>query len=215
VNSRGQSPIRKFLSRWGFPLFFLLMVILGRHVLLPFVFAFLIAYLLAPVVRWMSERKDGTRRLPRGLAIVTCYLVFIAAVVGFMYLLVPRLSRDVARLGKEVPGLYQRANEEWTPELAHWLEHKFPSLAGVPRTHEEPAVQLDVPLPPGTAFTMSPLPDGRFAVQLAPSGIDVEPLAEGRYHVSANESPPEPQTLEDLGFEILMEWRRGRAEVVE
>jgi predicted PurR-regulated permease PerM len=39
-------------------------------VLLPFVFAALIAYILAPVIRWMTERKDGTRRMPRGLAIV-------------------------------------------------------------------------------------------------------------------------------------------------
>lgn len=193
-----ESPGRKFLARWGFPLFILLMLILGRHVLLPFVFAFLIAYILAPVVRWMSERKDGTRRMPRGLAIVICYIVFMAAVVGFMFLLVPRLSGDVARLGKEAPGLYKRANEEWTPQLARWLEKRFPSLAGVPQEREEPAVQSDVPLPPGTAFTMTPLPDGRFAVQLAPNGVDFKPLPDGTgYHLTTNEVPPEPLSLED------------------
>ncbi|MDX2086697.1 MAG: AI-2E family transporter [Kofleriaceae bacterium] len=193
-----ESPGRKFLGRWGFPLFILLMLILGRHVLLPFVFAFLIAYILSPVVRWMSERKDGTRRMPRGLAIVMCYIVFIAAVVGFMFLLVPRLSRDVARLGKEAPGLYKRANEEWTPQLARWLEKRFPSLAGVPQEHDEPAVSPEVPLPPGTAFTMTPLPDGRFAVQLAPNGVDFKPLPDGTgYHLATNEVPPEPLSLED------------------
>src|SRR5258705_1101151 len=86
------SPTRKFLSRWGFPLFVLLIVILGRGVLLPFVFAALIAYILAPVVDWMSQRPDGTRRLPRGLAIIMCYIVFLAAIAGFLFLLVPRLS---------------------------------------------------------------------------------------------------------------------------
>src|SRR5688500_11834917 len=50
-----QGPVRRFLSRWGFPLFVLVVVILGRKVLLPFVFAALIAYILAPVVRWMTE----------------------------------------------------------------------------------------------------------------------------------------------------------------
>ncbi|HVK85524.1 MAG TPA: AI-2E family transporter [Kofleriaceae bacterium] len=192
-----ESPGRKFLNRWGFPLFLLLMLFLGRHVLLPFVFAVLIAYILAPVVRWMSERKDGTRRMPRGLAIVICYIVFIAAVVGFMFLLVPRLSRDIARLGKEAPALYKRANEEWTPQLARWLEKKVPSLAGVPPAREEPTVQPEVPLPPGTAFTMTPLPDGRFAVQLAPNGVDLKPLPEGGFHLAANETPPEPLSLED------------------
>src|SRR5262252_8403048 len=56
------SPTRKFLSRWGFPLFVLTIIILGRGVLLPFVFAALIAYILAPVVDWMSQRPDGSRR---------------------------------------------------------------------------------------------------------------------------------------------------------
>lgn len=190
-------PVRQFLMRWGFPLFIVLVLILGRGVLLPFVFAFLIAYILSPVVRRMSERKDGTRRMPRGLAIVFCYIVFIAAVVGFMFLLVPRLSRDVARLGKEAPMLYDRANNEWTPQLARWLEKKFPSLAGVRPPEEEPAIVPEVPLPPGTAFTMTPLPDGRFAVQLAPNGVDIQPLPEGGYHLHTNEVPPEPLTLED------------------
>src|SRR4051812_8728469 len=68
------APSRKFFSRWGFPLFVVFVAFLGRKVLLPFIFAFLIAYILAPVVRWMSERKNGTHRMPRGLAIIICYI---------------------------------------------------------------------------------------------------------------------------------------------
>ena len=102
-----ENPLWKFLKRWGFPLFILLVVIWGRGVLLPFVFAALIAYILAPVVKWMSERKNGTYRMPRALAIILCYIVFIGLVTGFMFLLVPRLSSDVARIGKEAPGLYK------------------------------------------------------------------------------------------------------------
>src|SRR5690349_478855 len=45
------APSRKFMSQWGFPLFIILMIFLGRKVLLPFIFAFLIAYVLAPVVK--------------------------------------------------------------------------------------------------------------------------------------------------------------------
>ena len=188
----------QFLRRWGFPLFVVFVLFLGRKVLLPFVFAFLIAYILAPVVRRMSERKDGTRRMPRGLAIIICYIVFIAAVAGFMFLLVPRLSRDVARIGSEAPALYKRANEEYAPQLARWLEKRFPSLKGVQAPVAEPAIISDVPLPPGTAFTMTPLPDGRYALQLAPNGVDLKPLPDGGgYHLHTNEVPPEPLTLED------------------
>jgi predicted PurR-regulated permease PerM len=180
---------RTFLRRWGFPLFIVLMLILGRKVLLPFVFAGLIAYILAPVVRAMSERKDATRRMPRGLAIIICYIVFLALLTGFLFMLVPRLSRDVARLGKELPGMFKKADEQWTPEIARWLEKRFPSLAGVkPVPIENTSLpDPDIPLPPGTAFTMTPLPDGRMAMQIHPNGIDVKPRPDGSYHIQAVE----------------------------
>jgi len=191
------APSRRFLSRWGFPLFVVLMAFVGRKVLLPFVFGFLIAYILAPVVRWMSERKNGTLRLPRWIAIIICYIVFLAAVTGFMFLLVPRLSRDFARLGKEAPGLYKRINDEYVPSTARWLEHRFPSLAQVKPVPEEQLPVADVPDPPGTAFTVTPLPDGRMAIALTPNGVDIKPMPDGSYHLQANEAPPEEVTLED------------------
>lgn len=222
ARSRSQSwfgesgTLRRFVTRWGFPLFVVLVLILGHEVLLPFVFAGLIAYILTPVVHWMVDRPDGTRRMPRGLAIIACYLVFISLVGGFLFLLVPRLSRDVARLGKEAPMLYRRINEEWTPEVARWLEGRFPSLSRpkpVDAGHEPVPVQPppasgqpgspaddaapDVALPPGTTFVMTRLPDGSYAMQLAPNGIDVKPQADGSFHVETNETRPEPASLED------------------
>ena len=125
------NPFWRFIKRWGFLLVVVAIVIWGHAVLLPFLFAALIAYVLAPVIKWITERKDGSTRMPRGVAIILCYIVFIGLVTGFMFLLVPRLSSDVARLGKEAPGLYKKMNETWTPEIARWLEGKFPSLAGV------------------------------------------------------------------------------------
>ena len=189
--------LRRFVVRWGFPLFVLGVLFVGREVLLPFVFAGLIAYILSPVVRWMADRPDGTRRMPRGLAIVMCYLVFISLAAGFLLLLVPRLSNDVARLGKEAPALYQRINQEWTPEAAHWLEQRFPSLAGVKAAPEDPVTFLETPLPRGTAFVATPLPDGRYAMQLSPHGVDIKLLSDGSYRVQANEAGSEPTTLED------------------
>src|SRR5690349_5739054 len=69
-------PVRTFLRRWGFPLFVVLVLVLGRSVLLPFIFAALVAYVLAPVIRWMAHRRDGSTRMPRGLAIIICYIIF-------------------------------------------------------------------------------------------------------------------------------------------
>lgn len=190
-------PVRTFLRRWGFPLFALLVVILGRRVLLPFIFAALVAYILAPVVRWMAERKNGTRRMPRGLAIIMCYLVFIAAIVGFFFLLVPRLYKDAARIGKEMPALYKKVNEEYTPQLARWLEERFPSLkAKRPSAAETPLIP-DVPKPPGTAFIITPLPDGTMAAQVPPTGILIRPDPAGGWRILPTETPAEAVTLEE------------------
>ncbi len=190
-------PVRRFLSRWALPLFVLLIAYMSRDVLLPFVFAGLIAYILAPVVRRMTERKDGTRRMPRGLAIIICYLVFIAGVVGFLFLLVPRLGKDMQRIGKEAPSLVKRVDQVWIPEAAAWLEKRYPNLATPKPDEEVVPIVPDVPIPPGTAFTVTPLPDGRMAVQLSAGGIDIKPLPGGVMHVEAREIEPEPATLSD------------------
>jgi predicted PurR-regulated permease PerM len=196
-----EGPPRKFLARWGFPLFVLVVLILGRGVLLPFVFGGLIAYILAPIVQWMTERKDGTRRMPRGIAIIVCYIVFIAAVVGFMFLLVPRMVGDIARLPKEAQNVYKKLDKEWIPEAAAWLQERFPSLAAPPPSQnlddESLVVPDEPPVTPRTAVTLTPLPDGRMAVELAPNGIDIKPTEDGGFHVQPVINTPEPTKLED------------------
>jgi predicted PurR-regulated permease PerM len=190
-------PVRTFLRRWGFPLFVVLILFLGRRVLLPFIFAGLVAYILAPVIRWMAHRKDGTTRMPRGLAIIICYIIFIAGVVGFFFLLVPRLYKDIARIGMEMPSLYEKVNRQYTPDLARWLEERFPSLAVKRPPPEEVPLVPDVPLPPGTALTITPLPDGRYAVQLAATGIVIRTEQDGAMRLLPTDEPPETVTLEE------------------
>lgn len=188
---------RRLARLWGFLGFCILVLILARHVLLPFVFALLIAYILAPVVTRMSARADGTRRMPRGLAIIVCYIVFLAAIAGFVMLLVPRLSKDVARIGAELPELYDKLNEEWAPDAARWLERRFPSLAPDAAVPVEAPIVADVPLPPGTSFVITPLPDGRMAVQLSPAGLDIAGRPGGGFTITAREETPEEMTTEE------------------
>ncbi len=187
---------RRSARLWGFFGFAILVIVLARHVILPFVFALLLAYILAPVVQWMSERKDGGRRMPRGLAILLCYLVLIAFIASFLGLLLPRLSKDAARIGRELPGLYQKLNEEWAPQAAVWVEQRFPAVEPAEAIAVEPLI-ADVPMPPGTAFVLTPLPDGRFAVQVQSAGIDVTPLAGGGFTMESREADDEPYALED------------------
>lgn len=180
---------------WGFLGFVVLVVILARHVILPFIFAVLIAYILAPVVGWMTTRSDGSKRMPRGLAIIICYVVLLASIASFVIVLLPRLSKDATRIGGEAPELYRSLNDKWVPELARWIEHRFPSM-GARDGAGEVQVVPDVPLPPGTAFVITPLPDGSMAVQITPGGLEMTPRSEGGFTMR-----PREESVDDTGLE--------------
>lgn len=195
---------RRSARLWGFLGFCILVLILARQVVLPFVFALLLAYILAPLVRRMTVNAEGGTRMPRGLAIILCYIVFLALVGAFLFLLLPRLSKDVARIGQEAPELYTKLNNQWAPQAARWLEKRFPSLAPKAGESAEPPVVADVPLPPGTQFVVTPLPDGRLAVQLEPTGLEVQASGAG-FVITPRAEAPEAASLEDK----LRSWTRS------
>ena len=94
--------------------------------------------------------------------------------------------------------MYQRINDEYVPQLAAWLEEPLPVAARRRRRERGAApVVADVPLPPGTAFVITPLPDGRMAVQLQPTGVEVIPRSGGGFMLAPREDKPEPVRLED------------------
>jgi predicted PurR-regulated permease PerM len=187
---------RRFAKLWGFLGFCILVLFLARAVILPFIFALLLAYILAPVVRRMSRAPSGKPRMPRGVAILSCYVVLLAAIGLFVTALLPRIAKDVTKLGKETPGLYKRLNDEVVPNLAAWLETRFPALRPPDSDREPPPVVADVPVPPGTQFMVTPLPDGRLAIQLSPTGVQIAKGA-GGWVVSPRTEAPTALRLED------------------
>jgi predicted PurR-regulated permease PerM len=189
--------VRQSARLWGFLGFAILVLILTRHVILPFIFALLLVYILAPLIQSMSFRSDGTQRMPKGLSIIICYIVLITLISLFVVVLVPRISKDVARLGAEAPKLYDKLNDEWAPKAARWLEKRFPSMAPPAEDEERTAVVGDVPMPPGTSFVITPLPDGRYAIQLSESGLKVSESSKGGYVIVPNEAKPAPMRTED------------------
>jgi predicted PurR-regulated permease PerM len=87
-------------------LFFLLLHLLSG-MLLPFVAGFGIAYLLAPLVAWLTRW-----RLPRGLASVAVLLLFILLLVAVILLIVPVFELQAAQLVRAAPALAAFAREE-------------------------------------------------------------------------------------------------------
>ncbi len=77
----------------------LIFLFLVRSILAPFVSAAIAAYLLNPVVNWISRRT----RLPRIAVLGGIYLVFGAAMAWSLYSLVPLLFRELGDFRSSIP----------------------------------------------------------------------------------------------------------------
>lgn len=196
------SAFRRFTRLWGFAAFLVVVAYLFREVLVPFMFAIVVAYVLAPVVDRLARLRVGKHHLPRGLAVIACYIVVIAATVIFFTAFLPRLSSDFARLGHEAPRLWERAQKEWTPIAARWLERHFPSLAtDVEERQRIPppknGVLTELPPPPGTVLTVTPMANGDYAITIPSAGLEIERVDDK--HVVFKQRQAEPQRrFEDL-----------------
>ncbi len=145
-------------------------ILLAHEVLLPFVLALVIAYVLAPLVDRVERR-----RLPRGGAIVVVYV----AVLGSLYLgvraIAPRMGQELRGLQTELPRLVATARDEWIPEMQDKLR-----IFGLvlPATTERPGA------PEEPSFVARPRPDGSFAIEIH-GGVEVTPTRRGGYVVAS------------------------------
>lgn len=79
----------------------------------PFIFALVLGYLMAPLV----ERLDNF--MPRGLAILVVYAIFISAIAGIILWLAPVVGGQVEQLAEDAPDYYKRA-QEWSASVTAW-----------------------------------------------------------------------------------------------
>ena len=164
--------LRRFAKLWGFALFCVLIVYIFRDVVLPFLFAILVAYILAPLVDRLSRIRIGRRAFPRALAVIVLYLNILAALSLFFGYFIPKLSGDFARLFREAPQLFSRLNREWLPRAGAWVDTHFgPEAAageGNAVDSETPAPPRVQPAPPRPqpAVVVEPLPGGRYRIDL-------------------------------------------------
>ena len=109
-------PAQRLALAWlGLALACLGLVWLLSPVLMPFVTASVLAYVLAPAVERLT-----LRRWPRLLAVILVELVALALVTGVLLLIVPILSRELPLLREQIPVLAGRINETVVPLLRGW-----------------------------------------------------------------------------------------------
>lgn len=92
-----------------------------RGVLAPVFFAFLIAYMLDPVV----DRIEGLpylrkTRFARGVGIAVLLLAVFAITAVLVFVVVPLVFRQVSQFVQTLPATLARARAEWEPVLARY-----------------------------------------------------------------------------------------------
>jgi predicted PurR-regulated permease PerM len=133
-------------------------MIAAHEVMLPFVMATLIAYVLTPLVAAAERRK-----LPRGAAVLLVYAAVLGGAGGFLRAVAPRIALEFRHLRGELPALATDAKERWAPAITKWMRE-----AGLMPV-EQPA---DVEQAPAGALVARPLPDGTVAIDVG-SGVDI------------------------------------------
>jgi predicted PurR-regulated permease PerM len=139
----------------------------AREVLLPFILALIIAYVLTPLVARLERL-----RVPRAAAILLVYAFSIGSIYVGAAATFPRIYAEGLKLMRDTPELVQRLSTEWGPRAEAWLGGILLRTG-----HKEVS-----PAEPAPAIEIHHEPDGSFSVQVS-SGIDVVQRGPGHWRV--------------------------------
>jgi putative heme transporter len=96
--------------------------VLFPSAILPFAGSALIAYLVAPMVNWLTSQRIRGRLIPRWVAILLIYAVFFCGVYLFMIAIVPQLYREMVRITSNAVAFARSLTPERVQELARQAE---------------------------------------------------------------------------------------------
>jgi predicted PurR-regulated permease PerM len=91
-------------------------LIAARDVLLPFVLALVLAYVLMPLVVWVERSK-----MPRGAAIILVYVVVLGSFWLFVRGAAPRIGQEVKGIRQEIPQMLETVRTDWVPAIEERL----------------------------------------------------------------------------------------------
>ncbi len=105
----------------------LALLLATRTVLLPFILAIIIAYVLTPLVAFCEERL----RMPRSLAIVVVYTVTLGGAYSGVAAIAPRVYEETVHLTRDAPALLRQAATRWGPRV-ETIRGQRPCIAHAP-----------------------------------------------------------------------------------
>jgi predicted PurR-regulated permease PerM len=149
-------------------------VLVAAHaVLMPFILALVVAYVLLPAVRRVEQR-----RVPRWIAILLVYALTLGAVGGFISLIVPRLVAEGRGIAAEWPHFTAKARGEWLPAI----DGKLASWSGQTPAPVDERAERPTPTEPPPPFRLIKLDDGSFDVRIT-EGVQFREKRDGVWHI--------------------------------
>jgi predicted PurR-regulated permease PerM len=183
--------LRQTARLWGFLAFILLILVVFRQVILPFVLALLVAYVLAPLVRWLRARTFAGRSVPRFVWVIAIYVALLGLMSLFFTTFVPRLTGDFKRIVKETPVLAKKVREHYVPTVAAWIEVNL----GVDLQPEAPAPTAPVAAP---RVRLRQAEEGALELELSDVRVEVTHDDQGRWTLKVpgpGSAKPEAKTF--------------------
>lgn len=145
-----------------------------RAVVLPFILAIIIAYVLTPLVAWCERRGFG-----RVVSILGVYLVTFSVLSGGVALIAPRIYHETLGLTRESPVILRRLATQWGPEIEKRVEALLDRAAG-PSPPSPPA--------PTSAVEVIRREDGSVGISVG-AGVDI--IQEGPKHWYVRQHQPD------------------------
>jgi predicted PurR-regulated permease PerM len=171
-----------------FALICVVVLVITRDVLLPFLFAIVLAYVLSPVVDAGERIRIGGKPPKRWAVVVVLYLGLIGSIVGIVTFSVPRLATELSRLAREAPRIAAQARREWIPALEARLRETSSRYLG-PLDTQVSSAGSEESVPPAmrtdpSAIQVRPHANGGYEISLPSQGIRVAPDGEGAYRIT-------------------------------
>ena len=170
------------------------LIIWSAEVILPFIMALIIAYVLTPAVAQLERVK-----VPRSLSIIIVYVITLGGLYLGIAAIAPRLYQETMTLARDAPGLARELTSRWAPRVEAFaqgiMERIQPPEAGAPETKA-----------PKPAVEVKPRPDGSYAIEVG-SGVDLVQDGPKRWRVV-------PQTAEYDKFSVSQLTSEGVAQLV-
>ncbi|MCB9556086.1 MAG: AI-2E family transporter [Deltaproteobacteria bacterium] len=210
--------LRRTARLWGFLGFILIVLIVFRAVVMPFILAVLVAYVLSPILNSIARLRIGGRQLPRFVWVIALYLALFGLLGLFFTSFVPRVSKDLKRIVGEAPAFFNKVRSDWVPGVATWLQENFdPATDGQKAgassqpTVAQPPASAAQPAPPAKRLRLVRGKDGSLTLDARGVELEVVQKGEGRWLIRPWSEPADAVHIPALETRI----RRHVAELVQ